>query len=129
MLLAEQLRMISEMVRKLPEDHRRFQGRGHITLTPEEQAARAQAAIAQIPAVAITAAMKGSHRVAVFRTRMDEIVVPEGENGCGNDATPGREDLRGAAVTVFDYCVAQGLGTRVQMSVDDYGWYNIFISW
>lgn len=128
MLLVEQLRMISEMVRKLPEDHWRLQGRERM-LTPEEQDARAQATIARLPAVATMAAMKGVRCVAIFRPRMDEIVVPQGDNGCGNDATPGRWDLRGAAIKVFDHCVAQGFETRVHLNPDDEGWHNIFIHW
>ncbi|MBI2075396.1 MAG: hypothetical protein HYT82_01875 [Candidatus Harrisonbacteria bacterium] len=128
MLLAEQLRMISEMVCKLPENCRWLQDL-ECMLTPEEQTARAQAAIANLPAIAMTAATKKSHWVAVFRPRMDEIVVPQGENDCGNDATPGRKDLRGAAVMVFDYCVSQGFETRVHLNPEDRGWYNIFIHW
>lgn len=116
------------MVRKLPEDHWRLQGRERM-LTLEEQDARAQATIAKLPAIAIMAAMRGVHQVAVFRPRMDEIVIPQGDNGCGNDATPEREDLRGAAVTIFDYCVAQGFETSVHLNPDDGGWHNIFISW
>lgn len=128
MLLAEQMRMISEMVRKLPEDHWRLQGRQRM-LTPEEQNARAQATIAKLLAIAVTAAMRGHHCTAVFRPRMDEIVIPQGGNSCGNDATPGREDLRGAAVIVFDYCVAQGFEVRVHINPEDGGWHNIFIHW